>query len=196
MREKESTWEECVESSHSTGVLTSGSQTSFICESKYSAPTTNERPDRREYATGLLTSGGREYFDSTSSLKISHDPAKARSLVDTAKGRIEFLKSTSLAENNANYIFEGYYSSALEMLHALVLQEGYKVSNHLCLGYYLRDVLEKDHLFMVFDDCRYKRNSLVYYGRKMDFETAKIAIEKCLRLIKEIDLLLKEGKKS
>ena len=44
-------------------MLTSGSQTSFIRESKYSAPTTNERPDRREHATGLLTSGGREYFD-------------------------------------------------------------------------------------------------------------------------------------
>jgi len=59
------------ESSHSTGVLTGGSQTSFIREhemqrilhfssenqsfidfheSKYSAPTTNERPDRREHA--------------------------------------------------------------------------------------------------------------------------------------------------
>ena len=145
MREKESTWEECVES--------------------------------------------------TSSLKISHDPAKARSLVDTAKGRINFLKSTSLAENSANYIFEGYYSSVLEILHALVLQEGYKVSNHLCLGYYLRDVLEEDSLFRAFDDCRYKRNSLVYYGRKMDFETAKIAIEKCLRLIKEIELLSKKEKK-
>ena len=38
------------ESSHSTGVLTSGSQTSSIRESKYSALTTHERPDRREHA--------------------------------------------------------------------------------------------------------------------------------------------------
>jgi len=137
----------------------------------------------------------KECIESTASLKVSPDSAKAKSLVETAQGRIEFLKSTSLAESNANYVFEGYYSSALEMLHALVLQEGYKVSNHICLGYYLRDVLEKDHLFRVFDDCRYKRNSLVYYGRKIDFETAKTTIEKCLRLIKEIELLLKEGKK-
>jgi len=136
-----------------------------------------------------------ECIESTSSLKVSSDQAKSKSLIDTANGRVEFLKSTSLAESNANYIFEGYYSSTLEILHALVLLKGYKVSNHICLGYYLRDVLEKDHLFRVFDDCRYKRNSLVYYGRKMDFETAKIAIEKCLRLIKEIELLLKEGKK-
>lgn len=137
-----------------------------------------------------------ECIESTASLKISPDPAKAKSLIDTAKGRIEFLKSTSLAENNVNYIFEGYYSSVLEMLHALLFLKGYKVQNHICLGYYLRDILKKDSLFRVFDDCRYKRNSLVYYGRKMNFETAKLAIEKCLKLIKEINLLSKEEMKS
>lgn len=136
-----------------------------------------------------------ECLESTSSLKVSSDPAKAKSLVDTAKGRMDFLKSTSLTGNNVNYVFEGYYSSALEMLHALVLLKGYKVSNHLCLGHYLRDVLKQDTLFRIFDDCRYKRNSLVYYGRKMEFETAKISIEKCLRLIKEIEQLLKGEKK-
>ena len=136
-----------------------------------------------------------ECLESTSSLKISPDQAKAKSLRDTAKGRVEFLKATSLAESNANYVFEGYYSSALELLHAAVLLKGYKVQNHLCLGYYLRDILKKENLFRIFDDCRFKRNSLVYYGRKMDFETAKIAIEKCLKLIKEIEFLLKEEQK-
>lgn len=136
-----------------------------------------------------------ECMESTSSLKISPDPAKARSLVDTAKGRITFLKSTVLTESNANYVFEGYYSSVLEMLHAVVLLKGYNVSNHLCLGYYLRDVLKQDNLFRMFDDCRYKRNSLVYYGRKMDFETAKVSLEKCLKLVKEIEQLLKEKKR-
>ena len=132
---------------------------------------------------------------SLSSIKVSPDSAKARSLIDTSKGRIDFLKSNSLKEDNVNYVFEGYYSSALEMLHALILLKGYKVSNHLCLGFYIRDILKNDSLFRIFDDCRYKRNSLVYYGRKMDFETAKMAIEKCLKLIKEIELLLKEEQK-
>ena len=136
-----------------------------------------------------------ECIESTSSLKVSPDSAKAKSLLITAKGRIEFLKSIASAESNVNYIFEGYYSSVLEMLHALVLLKGYKIQNHICLGYYLRDVLGKESLFRIFDDCRYKRNSLVYYGRKMDLEIAKQTIEKCLKLIKEIELLLKEGKK-
>jgi|SRR3989344_1632731 len=137
-----------------------------------------------------------ECVENNSSLKISPDPAKAKSLVDTATGRIGFLKGISLTADNANYIFEGYYSSALELLHALVILKGYKVDNHICLGYYLRDILNKDNWFRIFDDCRYKRNSLVYYGRKMDFETAKATIEKCLKLIKEIELLSKEKKRN
>jgi len=83
-------------------------------------------------------------------------------------------------------VFEGYYSSILEMLHAIVVLEGYKVNNHICLGYYLRDVLKNDELFRFFDDCRFKRNSLVYYGKRMDFEIAKDSIEKAKKLIKEL----------
>ena len=132
-----------------------------------------------------------ECIEVNSSMKRSVDKEKAKSLIDTAKGRNDYLKESKVKENNANYVFEGYYSSALELLHALVLLDGYKVNKHVCLGYYVRDVLKNENLFKKFDDCRYKRNSLVYYGRKMDFETAKDTVDKCLALIKEIKLLLK-----
>ena len=69
--------------------------------------------------------------------------------------------------------------------------EGYKVNNHICLGYYLRDVLERNDLFRLFDDCRFKRNSLVYYGKQMDFDIAKEAIDNCIKLIEKIRLLIK-----
>jgi len=111
--------------------------------------------------------------------------------MDTAAGRVQFVTETNITEGNANYVFESYYSSVLELMHALVLSYGYKVSNHICLGYYLRDILQKQELFRLFDDCRFKRNSLVYYGRKMDFETAKLGIEKSKQLIAELNNLLK-----
>jgi uncharacterized protein (UPF0332 family) len=132
-----------------------------------------------------------ECFEANSSLKISPDKPKARSLIDTAQGRMDYLKEHIVKPENANYIFEGYYSSALEYLHALLLLEGYKSENHFCLGFYLRDVLKREDLFRIFDDCRFKRNSLVYYGRKMDFETAKEAIKKCIKLMDELFALLK-----
>lgn len=131
-----------------------------------------------------------ECIETGASLKSTPDKAKIKSLMDTASGRIEFLSETIIKESNANYIFENYYSSILELAHALVLWHGYKVSNHICLGYYLRDILKKEKLFRLFDDCRSKRNSLVYYGRKMDFETAKLGIEKSRQLLTELKNLL------
>lgn len=131
-----------------------------------------------------------ECLESSVSLKVTPNKAKVMSLIDTATGRVQFLTETNIKESNANYIFESYYSSVLELMHALVLLHGYKVGNHICLGYYLRDILQKQDIFKLFDDCRFKRNSLVYYGRKMDFETAKLGIEKSKQLIAELNNLL------
>ncbi|NOR84632.1 hypothetical protein GQ473_00795 [archaeon] len=131
-------------------------------------------------------------MDSNLAVKISPDIAKAKSLKDTATGRIEFLNRNDIDANNANYIFEGYYSSALEMIHAIVIIKGYKVSNHICLGYYIRDILKNDELYRVFDNCRFKRNSLVYYGRKMSIEIAKESIKKCILLIEQLNVIFED----
>ena len=132
-----------------------------------------------------------ECIESSASLKVTPNPSKVRSLVDTARGRVQFLTETVMKESNANYLFENYYSTVLELMHALVLLQGYKVSNHICLGYYLRDMIQKESLFRLFDDCRNKRNALIYEGRKMNFETAKASIEKSKQLIAELNNLLK-----
>jgi len=132
----------------------------------------------------------KDCIESSSSLKVSPDKSKAKSLIDTAKGRVDYLKNAEIKENSANYVFESYYSSVLEMLHAILILKGYKVSNHVCLGFYIRDVLKKADIFRVFDDCRFKRNSLIYYGRKMDFATAKKTIINCKKLIKDLEKLV------
>ena len=85
------TFQKELESSHSTGVLTSGSQTSSIRESKYSAPTANERPDRREHAAGLLTSGGREYFDEEKKEIKKEDALKERKETVISSHDVEYF---------------------------------------------------------------------------------------------------------
>lgn len=140
----------------------------------------------------MKQSSWNECISTNFSLKITADKSKAQVLLKTAKGRNEYLAENNIKESNANYIFEGYYSSILESLHALLLVEGYKVSNHICLGFYLRDVLKRENLFRMFDDCRYKRNSLIYYGRTMDFLVAKEAITKCKDFFVKIEKLVKE----
>ena len=89
-------------------------------------------------------------------------------------------------ERNCNFVFEDYYTSLLEVLQALMFKKGYNVLNHVCLGFFLRDVVQRQDLYLLFDDARFKRNSLTYYGNRMDFETAKRAIENCKKLLKEL----------
>lgn len=125
-----------------------------------------------------------------SAITVSPDKAKAKSLIAIAHARIEFITKIKLEESNANFIFENYYSSILEIIHALILLNGFKIENHICLGYYLRDILKREELFRIFDNARSKRNSLIYYGQRMDFETAKDIIEKIKRLSVELEKII------
>jgi hypothetical protein len=122
-----------------------------------------------------------------SAKKVSPDLSRAKSLIETAKERISLVKEIN--EKNCNFIFEDYYTSMIEILQARTFSKGYKILNHVCLGFYIRDVLKKEDLFRLFDDLRFKRNSLVYYGSRMDFDTAKQAIGNSKRLIKELQTL-------
>ncbi len=123
-------------------------------------------------------------LQSNSAINVSPDKERAKSLIETSEERINIIKEIN--EKNCNFVFEDYYTSLLELLQALIIKKGYKILNHLCLGYYLRDVLKREDLFRIFDDLRYKRNSLTYYGIRMGFEVAKDSIEKCEKLMKEL----------
>ncbi|MBS3099090.1 HEPN domain-containing protein [Candidatus Pacearchaeota archaeon] len=124
-----------------------------------------------------------------SAKKNSPDVKRAESLIETAKERINLIKEIN--EKNCNFVFEDYYTSLFELLQALTFKKGFNILNHVCLGYYLRDILKREELYRIFDDIRYKRNSLTYYGKKMDFETAKDTIERCKKFFKIIEEELK-----
>lgn len=130
-------------------------------------------------------------LENFASIKITPDTQKAKSLVETATGRIDCCNK-ELNDKTANYIFEDYYTSLLELIQALVLLDGYKVNNHVCLGFYLRDIIKRDNLFRIFDDLRFKRNSLVYYGKRMDFDTCNKAIIDSKKLMLELNTLFKQ----
>lgn len=119
---------------------------------------------------------------------VSPDIPRAESLIETARERISLVKE--ITEKNCNFVFEDYYTSIMEMLQAIAFKQGYNVLNHICIGYLIRDVLKMKDMFRIFDDLRYKRNSLTYYGKRMEFATAKSTIDKCKEMIEELDKLL------
>ena len=86
-------------------------------------------------------------IESDSAKEVSPDMRRANSLLETAEERTSIIKETN--EKNCNFVFEDYYTSLLELMQALVIKKGYKILNHLCLGYYLRDVLGREDLYRV-----------------------------------------------
>ena len=115
---------------------------------------------------------------------MTPDINRAKSLIETANERISLIKEVT--EKNCNFVFEDYYTSLVELLQSTAFKKGFNILNHVCLGFYLRDFLKREELYPLFDDLRFKRNSLTYYGSRMDFETAKQAIEKCKKIMKEL----------
>ncbi len=120
----------------------------------------------------------------SSARKVSPDTKRAISLRETASERISVIQMVN--EKNCNFVFEDYYASLLEILQAKAFTQGYNILNHLCVGFYLKEVLGREDLYLIFDDVRYKRNSLTYYGKRMEFEVAKEAIEHCKKIMKEL----------
>lgn len=126
------------------------------------------------------------------SIKTFADHSRIKSLTETAPHKIKYINK-DLNENTANYIFEDYYTSILEILEALTLFQVYKILNHICLGMFLKDILKKENLFWIFNELRFKRNSLVYYGKRMTFEDAKLSITKSKKLFNELNILLEQS---
>jgi hypothetical protein len=104
----------------------------------------------------------------------SPDLPRAKSLVETAHDRVNLIEK--ITDKNCNFVFEDYYTSITECIQASAFLHGFNILNHVCMGYYVRDVLAQDDLHLIFDDLRFKRNSLTYYGRKMDFGKATDAL--------------------
>jgi hypothetical protein len=133
-----------------------------------------------------------ECLINNTSLKISPDRGKAKSLVETAKQRIIFTEKKHPEKDELKFVFENYYSSMIEILHAILAIKGYKVLNHICVGFYLKDVLKKDVIYKNFDKLRIKRNNIVYYGREVDHKILEEDIASIKRLIKELEKIYSE----
>ncbi len=120
--------------------------------------------------------------------KVISDKRRAESLIETAIGRIEQIGE--ITGKNCNYVFEDYYTSILEFLQAIGFWQGFNILNHVCIGYFLKEKLQRQDLFIIFDDLRYKRNSLTYYGKRMEFDVCKEAINKSKLLLNELDKII------
>ena len=116
----------------------------------------------------------------SSLIKCSEDKSFSASLLD-------------LNERTYSSVIILYYDSLRELLEALAVKNQYKIYNHECYVYFLKEILIKEEFAETYNRIRKIRNSLVYYGQKLSLEETKIIIKDIKLLIERCKKLLKEN---
>ncbi|MBI2547945.1 hypothetical protein HYW21_01205 [Candidatus Woesearchaeota archaeon] len=125
--------------------------------------------------------------------KTKIDGELVKSLVEMANIKKIAVETAILNETTISAYVSLAYDSLREVLEALCILKGYKVLSHICIGELLKNILE-DFDYDEFDRLRWIRNSINYYGQKIEFEQGKEIITKIFKIKRKIvEKYLKEG---
>ena len=95
-------------------------------------------------------------------------------------------------EVNAASKFSLAYDSLREVLEALSLKNGFKVYNHECYTYFIKEILKENYKGDEFDEIRKARNKVNYYGQEITIDESKLLISRIKELRKHFANLLDE----
>ena len=116
---------------------------------------------------------------------VMPDIDTVESLKKSSENKIKSSDELKMNETTSVSKFILAYDSLREMLEALCLIFGYNVTNHICLGELVKDLI-KNFDYVSFDRFRYVRNGINYYGKKIGFEDGKEIIRKIFEMRKVI----------
>ena len=123
---------------------------------------------------------------------ISRDEDIIKSLMESAEPNLEVAKSIKQEDKSYPSIIVLAYDSLRMLLEALALQNGYKIYNHECYTCFLREILKLDSMADKFDTARVIRNSINYYGKRLNKYEFDLIYRDILYLILEIKKLLEK----
>jgi len=127
--------------------------------------------------------------------KIHVDEGLIYSLTECSKDKSFSASLLNLNERTSSSIIILYYDSLRELLEALAIKNQYKIYNHECYVYFLKEILKEEKFSEIYDRIRKVRNSLIYYGRKLSLEETETIIKDIKLLIEKFKKLLKEKSK-
>lgn len=117
--------------------------------------------------------------------KTRIDENLINSLIEMSNIKEEAVNLSKLDERNISAYVSMSYDSLREVLEALCISKGYKVLSNICIGELLKDILDNFD-YEDFDRLRWIRNSINYYGEKVDFSQGKEIIHKIFLIKKKI----------
>lgn len=104
--------------------------------------------------------------------EVSKDEELIKSLLKTSKNKLESEEKLKLDEITSGSKISLLYDSLREFLEALALKNRYKIYNHECYTYFLKEILSRNTLAEEFDELRKIKNSINYYGKEISIQEA------------------------
>ena len=123
--------------------------------------------------------------------EVKEDKELIASLIKTSQNKFDSEKKLELSEVTSSSKISLLYDSLRELLEALAIKNGYKIYNHECYTYFLKEILNESIKGDEFDELRKIRNSINYYAKDISIEEAKEVLERIRKLRVEIVKLLK-----
>ncbi|MCK5023824.1 MAG: hypothetical protein KAS04_06615 [Candidatus Aenigmarchaeota archaeon] len=111
--------------------------------------------------------------------RIDHELIK--SLIEMSEIKKKTVETADVNEYNISAYVSLAYDSLREVLEGLCILKGYKVLSHVCVGELLKKEIP-DFDYNQFDRIRWIRNSINYYGEKVDFMQGKEIIKKIFNM--------------
>lgn len=118
--------------------------------------------------------------------EVSEDKELIASLLKTSRNKLDSEKKLELTEVTAASKISLLYDSLRELLEALAIKNRYKIYNHECYTYFLKEILHESTKGDEFDDLRKIRNSINYYAKDLSVIEAKDVLERIRKLREEI----------
>lgn len=123
--------------------------------------------------------------------RVKVDKNLINSILGMSMSEEETVKEAKLNRKNISTYCVVAYSSLRQILEAMSLNEGYKVTSHICTGLLLKKKV-KDFDVEFFERLRKIRNKISYYGEGVDFETGAELIQNIFKLNKKLRAKLKK----
>ncbi len=109
------------------------------------------------------------------------DTELIKSLIKGSEAKTIAVKTANITEITISAYLTMAYDALREILEAVCIGKGYKVTSHQCIGELLK-IITHHFEYYEFDRMRYTRNGINYYGKSIDFEQGKEIIQKILAL--------------
>lgn len=122
---------------------------------------------------------------------VQPDRELIKSLRKTSQNKLNSEKQLSLNPTTSSSKISLAYDALRELLEALALQNSFKIYNHECYVYFLKEILNQSELADQFDDIRKIRNKINYYGKELTLEETRKILEDIYQIILQIKKLWK-----